>query len=298
VSPVALAALTAAAAVVAVAAVAWPFPAPVTLAPAAPSAPFTRAVSWLLARLGVATRLAASAAAAGRSGDEAALAVRTLAAASVAAVVGALVSGPVVASLAFAGACLALPLRLRLQHRRRRAAFAAQLPAVLQSLASSLRAGYSTSQALDAAAAMGLSPASEELAAALSEVRIGRPLPDALRAVAARTSSTDLDWVVVALEVNAEMGGSLAELLETVESTLRARESLRRNVRTLSAEGRVSAVMIFALPFVTLGTISVLNPAYVQLLYSGATGWAISATAMVLMAVGGLWLRRVVRVRF
>jgi tight adherence protein B len=188
---------------------------------------------------------------------------------------------------------------LRVSRRRgaRADAFAEQLPTTLQTLVASLRAGYSLPQALDTITESGSSPTDEEFERMLVEVRVGRPLGDALLDLGARMRSDDFDWVVTALEINREVGGDLSEVLETVERTIRERESLRRNIRTLSAEGRVSAVIIFLLPIITLGLVTITNPAYVRIFMTERLGIIMASIAVALMIIGGLWLRAMVKVR-
>jgi tight adherence protein B len=209
---------------------------------------------------------------------------------------GALFGGPLPALVMGASVPLAVGLLVMLRRRKRGAAFAEQLPTTLQTLVASLRAGYSLPQAFDAVAQAGFSPTSEEFTRMLTEVRIGRPLGPALLDLGQRMHSDDFDWVVTALEINDEVGGDLSEVLETVERTIRERESLRRNIRALSAEGRVSAVIIFLLPFATLGLIAVTNPDYVRIFTTEPIGRAMAGVAGVLLAIGGLWLRSMIRV--
>lgn len=213
-------------------------------------------------------------------------------------VLGGLAGGP--------GAAVLLPLLLLAvvyvlisgRRSKRAKTFAAQLPTTLQTLVASLRAGYSLPQALESVVQAGFAPTSEEFDRMLAEVRVGRPLGAALRELGERMSSADFDWIVIALEINEEVGGNLSEVLETVEKTIRDRESLRRNIRTLSAEGRVSAIIIFMLPFATLGLIALTNPAYVAIFYTERIGMIMAGVAAVLMVFGGLWLRNMIRVKF
>ncbi|HEX2806251.1 MAG TPA: type II secretion system F family protein, partial [Kineosporiaceae bacterium] len=113
---------------------------------------------------------------------------------------------------------------------RRESAFLAQLPDTLQLLAGGLRAGYSLPQAIDAAARQGEPPMSSELNRALIETRLGMPTEEALERIGARMSSADFSWVVLAINIQREVGGNLAELLVTVAEPLRERERLRRQV--------------------------------------------------------------------
>jgi tight adherence protein B len=181
---------------------------------------------------------------------------------------------------------------------KRREAFADQLSSTLQTMISGLRAGFSLPQSLDAVAENSASPTSEEFDRVMTELRVGRSIGDALRDMASRVENEDFEWVIVAIEINAEIGGDLSEILQTVEETLRERQGLRRQIRTLSAEGKSSAITIYALPFVTLGVIALGNPGYLEVFYTEFAGYVMLGVAGSLMFVGGLWLRRIIRLKY
>lgn len=185
---------------------------------------------------------------------------------------------------------------LRIRATRRKAAFDAQLADSLQLLAGSLRAGYSVPQAFDAMVREGEEPMTTEFGRALVEARLGVPLEDALEAVAARMQSVDFSWVVMAMRIQHDVGGNLAEVLTNVAATLRERERLRRQVRVLSAEGRLSAWILGLLPLVFGGYLLVVRPDYLRPLWTTTLGWLMLVTALGLFVVGVFWLRRVVRV--
>ena len=138
-------------------------------------------------------------------------------------VLGLFLGGPVLALVAFAVPFLGARVLVRRKGVRRQDKFAEQLPDVLQLLITSLRSGYGLNQALDAVAAEAEEPIRTEFQHTLAETRMGRDLSEALRAMAVRMASTDLDWVVGAVEINRETGGNLAETLENLGETLRAR---------------------------------------------------------------------------
>ena len=181
---------------------------------------------------------------------------------------------------------------------RRRARFADQLGDVLQLISGSIKAGYGLLQALEAAAGESLPPMSEELQRLIVETQLGRDLPEALRAMADRVDSEDFRWVVEAIEIQREVGGDLAEILQTVAATVRDRAAIRRRIRALSAEGRLSAYILIALPFLVGGAISITNPGYMSELTSTTAGKAMIAGGVVLMAIGATWMRRIVRLVF
>ncbi len=176
--------------------------------------------------------------------------------------------------------------------------FTAQLDGTLQLIAGSLRSGFGIMHALGTVADEAEWPTSEEFTRILGEVHLGRDLGAALEASARRIDSEDYGWVVQAIEISREVGGNLAEVLDNVSGTIRQRNTLRRMVRSLSAEGRVSAVILFSLPFGMLAWMKVSNPEYVDLLFSRGGGQIALVVGVVLMVLGGLWMRKIVRVRF
>ncbi|MGW8565459.1 type II secretion system F family protein [Isoptericola sp. NPDC055881] len=187
---------------------------------------------------------------------------------------------------------------LRLRTRRRQAAFADQLEDTLQLLAGALRAGHSLLQALDSVAREAEEPTSQEFARVVNETRVGRDLTRTLAETAVRTASQDFDWVTQAIAVNREVGGNLADVLDGVASTIRERGQVRRQVKALAAEGKLSAIVLMALPVCAAGFLSVANPGYVAGFTSSPLGLAMLGAALVMMLVGGLWLRKTVRIRW
>jgi tight adherence protein B len=185
---------------------------------------------------------------------------------------------------------------LALKSARRSRAFLAQLPDTLQLLAGSLSAGYSLPQAIDAVVRQGRPPISDELRKALVEARLGAPIEDALDDAADRMASKDFHWVVMAIRVQRQVGGNLAEVLTTTAATLRERERLRRQVQVLSAEGRLSAYILFGLPIAFGLYMAAVRPDYLKPLFTDPLGVVLVVGTAILLAVGGFWLRKVVTV--
>jgi tight adherence protein B len=179
---------------------------------------------------------------------------------------------------------------------RRESRFLSQLPDTLQLLAGSLQAGYSLPQALDTVVREGDPPMSAEFNRALIENRLGLPVEDALEGIAGRMASRDFSWVVMAIRVQREVGGNLAELLNTVSETLRERERLRRQVRVLSSEGRLSGWVLGLLPVAFAAYLALARPGYVSVLWTTRLGWLMIATAVILLGVGVFWMSRAVKV--
>jgi tight adherence protein B len=208
--------------------------------------------------------------------------------------VGGLLLGLVVMALVPLGAKLLVKLRVS----RRQAAFADQLDDSLQLMAGSLRAGHSLLRAVDSVASEADAPTSEEFARIVNETRVGRDLNDALDEVAERMGSEDFVWVAQAIAIHREVGGNLAEVLDAVGHTIRERNAIRRQVKALSAEGKLSAIVLMALPFGVTGFISMSNPAYLAKFTQSLTGYAMLAVAGVMLLVGGLWLKSTVKIKF
>lgn len=192
---------------------------------------------------------------------------------------------------------VAVRLLLGLRAGRRRHAFVDQLEDSLQLLASSLRAGQSLPQALAAVARDIEEPSREEFSRIVNETRVGRDVGVALTETAERMQSPDLAWVSEAIAINREVGGNLAEVLDRVIATIRDRHQLRRQVATLSAEGRLSAYILLALPFVITGALAVVNPTYLAKFTASAVGYGLIGLSVLLMLLGSLWLSKIVRLQ-
>ncbi len=174
--------------------------------------------------------------------------------------------------------------------------FEAQLPDTLGLLATSLRAGYSLLQSVESVAAQVPQPTAREFGRALSDIRLGRGVTDALRGVAERMGSVDFGWAVMAVEIQREVGGNLAEVLTTAASTLVARARLRRDVKALTAESRLTAVVLTLVPIGLFGFVWTVNREYLDPLVDETLGRVALAAAAGLVGVGILWLRRIMNV--
>ena len=220
------------------------------------------------------------------------------AAALVGGAAGLLVGGPLLGLVLAALTPLGARVLLNVRTGRRRKAFADQLDDSLQLLASSLRAGQSLLQALDSVSHEAEEPTSSEFARIINEIRVGRPVGQALDEAAARMESEDFVWVTQAIAINREVGGNLAEVLDGVGHTIRERNQIRRQVQALSAEGKLSALVLMLLPVGVVGFLSLANPAYLLKLTDNLIGYGLIGLAGLLMLVGALWLRKVVSFAF
>jgi Flp pilus assembly protein TadB len=190
----------------------------------------------------------------------------------------------------------ATELYQRRRIERRVQAFADLFPDALQLVIGSLRSGFSLSQAIDAMVREFPDPISSEFGRALGETRLGGQLEDALERVAKRMNNPDLGWAVVAIRVQQHVGGNLAEVLTTTVKTIRERNALRRHVRALSAEGRLSAWILVALPLVMGFFIFTFRSEYARPLYTHPIGLIMLTTGILLLVVGAFWMSRVVKV--
>lgn len=210
---------------------------------------------------------------------------------------GASAAGPGVGALLGVGAITASWLVLPARARRRERAFEHQLPEILDMLSASLRAGHSFDQALQVVSADIGQPAERELQRVVGEVQLGRALDDALLDLGDRVGSVDLAFVLAAITVQREVGGSLASLFELVADTVRAREQFRRKLRALTGMVRTSANVLTALPFVAALFITALDGSYMRPLWHSSSGHLLVAAALAMMTVGTAVLRRIGSVR-
>jgi tight adherence protein B len=179
------------------------------------------------------------------------------------------------------------------RHRKR---FETQLPDTLNLLATSLRAGYSLLQAVEAVGEEASEPTRREFGRAMAEIRLGRQMDDALSDIAVRMASTDFEWAVLAIEIQREVGGNLAEVLQTTAETMVQRNRLRREMKALTAEGRISAIVLSLLPVGLFIFISLANPGYMEPLLTSTIGLAVLAGGIVFIGIGIFWMQKIVKV--
>jgi tight adherence protein B len=216
----------------------------------------------------------------------------------VAALLGALLFG----NLMIVGVVILIALiapRYIVQFRanKRRKTFLGQLPDMLSLLAGTLRAGYSISQGFEAVSQEVDGPMGRELSRIMAEARLGRPLETALDASVVRVQSEDFGWAVMAIRIQREVGGNLAELLLTVADTMTQRERLRREVAGLTAEGRISAIVLGVLP-PGLGLIMYfVNRPYISKLFTEPIGNVMLGVAFVAMIAGFAWMKKIITIK-
>jgi tight adherence protein B len=265
---------------------------------AAPSQRLSTALEKGLAGSGRTARLAVALDLAGMSIGPGDFLLLVLAGSLAAGALGLILFGLLAALLLTLVAPMVGMLILKFRTGRRRAAFADQLEDSLQLLAGSLRAGHSLLRAIDAAVHESESPTAEEFSRVTNQNRVGRPLDDSLGDTAQRMDSKDFAWVAQAIAIHRTVGGDLAEVLDTVGQTIRERNQIRRQVKALSAEGRMSAYVLVALPFVVAGLLVLTNPGYLTRLTESIVGWIMIGGAAVMLTIGALWLRKIVTFTF
>ncbi len=186
-------------------------------------------------------------------------------------------------------------LQAAADHRAR--LFAIQLPDVLKLTASSLRAGFSLLQGLEAVTRQLREPSAGELQRVLNEARLGRPVEEALESAAARIRNHDFSESVAAVRIQQEAGGNLASLFDTLAETMVQRVRLRREVRALTAEGRLSAYILGAMPVLLGIFIFAVNRAYMLELFHTFPGKVMLVGGLLLQVVGFFWMYRVVKIQ-
>ena len=258
----------------------------------------TQQVEGLLSRQNYAAVIAGAIEAAGLKFRPAEFLLLTAAACVVAAAVGLIAGGPFLALVLAIASPLGARVGLRFSAAHRRKRFADQLDDTLQLLSGGLRAGHSLLRAIDAVSGESESPTSEEFTRIINETRLGRDLGDALDDAAERMKSEDFSWVSQAMAIHREVGGNLADVLDQVGHTIRERNQIRGQVKSLSAEGKISAIVLMVLPFGLGGTLVVISPGYMDPLFENPIGWVLIGVSAVLLTVGALWLRKVVSFKF
>ncbi|WP_307004723.1 type II secretion system F family protein [Sinomonas atrocyanea] len=187
-------------------------------------------------------------------------------------------------------------VRSKIAARRKR--FDGQLGDTLHLLSGGLRAGHSILRAIDAAAAESPEPTAHEMRRVVRDTALGRDLLASLEETSVRMASEDFVWVAQAIQINREVGGNLAEVLDQVNETIRERGEIKGHIAALAAEGKFSAYILMALPVGIVAMLMVVNPSYMTPLFTSVLGWVMVGASVVLMAIGGLWLRKIIDIKF
>ena len=223
--------------------------------------------------------------------------VATIGASFVGAILGTMLVGNLIFGVLLAGVAASVPFfALGIAARRRTTKLHGQLPDILMILAGSLRAGHSFLEALDMVAQEVGEPGASEFGRVVAEIRLGRSVPDAMDSLAIRIGSDDFKWALLAVNIQREVGGNLAEVLDTVSDTMREREAIRRQIQVLTAEGRLSIAILGGLPVGVALYLSWVNPDYLALLFNNGLGLVMTTVSVILLGLGVFWMRKVVKI--
>lgn len=190
------------------------------------------------------------------------------------------------------------PLLLKRTKIKRQQKFNNQLGEGLTIMANSLRAGLSFLQAMDTLSKEMPAPLSTEFARLLKEVNLGVPVEAALDNLLARVDSDDLDLLITAVKIQRQVGGNLAEVLDKIGGTIRERIKLKRDLKTLTSQGRISGLIIGLLPFFIVAAIAVINPEYMMILVTHPIGLVLIAVALCSEIIGFLVIKKIVTIDF
>jgi tight adherence protein B len=214
--------------------------------------------------------------------------------AAVGGIIVAIFNGVLWGAVAFALFLLIAVYVIRWTGAREKKKFENQLPDTLTLMSTSLRAGYSLLQATEAVSSEAPDPTAREFGRAIAEARLGRTVTQALEGVVERTQSSDFEWAVMAIEIQREVGGNLAEVLQTVADTMRARNRLKGEIRALTAEGRISAIVLGSLPFLMFLFLWTTNRDYLEPLLTNTFGQIAMGVGILLIVGGIFWLKKIV----
>lgn len=185
---------------------------------------------------------------------------------------------------------------LQMAKARRLSKFNNQIGDALVVIANSLRSGFSFLQAMDMVRKELPNPIAKEFGITLQEMKWGTPLEEALTNLTARINSEDLELVVTAVIIQRQVGGNLSEVLDNIAKTIRERVRIKGEIKTLTAQGRISGLIIGLLPFLLTLVLFFLNPEYISILFTNKMGWLMLALALVSQVIGLSIIRRIVQI--
>jgi len=189
---------------------------------------------------------------------------------------------------------------LYLSHLRKKRTqmFQEQLPEALDMLTRTIQAGHALVMGMKLVGEEFSDPLGPEFKRTVEQVsRWGIPFPEAMKSMSQRIDSLDLKYFVIALIIQREAGGALTEILSSLSNLIRKRFELQDRVRALSAEGKISAVILFALPILLALAMSVINPSYIGLLITHDTGQTMAIFGLTLMGLGGLVIKKMISLK-
>jgi tight adherence protein B len=184
-----------------------------------------------------------------------------------------------------------------IRKRQRMRKFERQLPDALDLVARSLRAGHAFSGGLQMVADEFDDPLGIEFQRTVAQINFGLSTEQALKALANRVDCADLKFFAISVIIQRESGGNLAEILENISSLIRGRFKLRGKIRTLTAEGKLSAAILVGIPFFIAFALSFVNPEYVRVLLTDPTGKMLVAAALIMMGLGIAWMKKMITLK-
>lgn len=185
-------------------------------------------------------------------------------------------------------------LAVRSQERKKQ--IGAALPDVLGTLSNALRAGFSLMQALDACTRQTKGALSQEFERMLAEMRVGVSIDDAMDHLVQRARSADLELMVTVIGIQRQVGGNLADILDRIQQTIRERVRLKGEVRALSAQGKMSALVVGGMPIALVAVMQVMSPTFLSPMWQPGPGRILLILAVILQVIGFVALRRIVRI--
>lgn len=190
------------------------------------------------------------------------------------------------------------PALIKIHRKKRTKKFNEQLGNSLLVISSSLRAGFTFEQALSSVARDMPSPISDEFSKAVRELRYGSPLDKTLFSLAERMQSKDLDLLNSAVLIQKQVGGNLADIVETISETIQDRIKIKNSIRVLTAQGRISGLIVGLLPFGLLGILILINPTYIMPLFTTSLGRIMMAVAIVMELVGFFVINKIINIKY
>jgi tight adherence protein B len=183
---------------------------------------------------------------------------------------------------------------VRMKAKKRLSLFENQLPETLITMAASLKAGHAFNQAVASCVQEGAEPTAKEFSRVVAEIQLGAQSEQALEAMAERMNSYNFGFVVMAVNIQRTVGGSLADILDMVSDTVRQRQQFEKKVKALTAQGRMSAYVLIAMPFLMGLAIFALNPSYMSVLFTTMIGKVMIAGSLVMMGIGSMIIKKIV----
>ena len=201
------------------------------------------------------------------------------------------------ALLGFVAGCIVCMMVLSISSQRRQKAFVNQLGDMLTMIANALRAGFSFMQALDHIAGEMDDPVKSEVRRVVTDVNVGMPLEEALNNMTDRVNSPDFNLVVAAVLIQRQVGGNLAQILDTISETINERVRMRREISSLTAQGRMSGMILGVLPFGIAAAIQIISPGYLNPLFTSVMGKMALAGSGVMMLIGFAVIRNIIDIK-